>query len=153
MAVVLDDVLAYLDSEEPDYERAAQLGPEALPYLIQIINNDDPMRASKAVYLAARIDDGLSQQALTDALRNSNPIVRVAVAGAARNFSGESRDLLLRLLDDNDSGVRKVALRSIDELRPTGMHSKVQQIAENDPQESLRLLAARTTRNLPDAPR
>lgn len=153
MAVELDDVLAYLDSEEPDYERAAQLGPEALPYLIQIINNDDPMRASKAVYLAARIDDALSQQALTDALRNSNPIVRVAVAGAARNLSGEPRDLLLRLLDDDDSGVRKVALRSIDQLRPTGMYAKVQQLADNDSQESLRLLAARTTRNLPDAPR
>src|SRR5215208_2613382 len=42
MTVTREQVLAQLYPDEPDYEGAAQLGPEALPHLMQLIEEGDP---------------------------------------------------------------------------------------------------------------
>jgi hypothetical protein len=36
MPVTMEQVRAFLDPEEPDYQQAAQLGPEALPHLEEL---------------------------------------------------------------------------------------------------------------------
>ena len=55
MPVTMKQVRAALDPEEPDYEKAAKLGPEALPHLEKLISRKDPNLASKAASLAGMI--------------------------------------------------------------------------------------------------
>ena len=57
MPVTMEKVRAALDPEEPDYEKAAKLGPEALPHLEKLIARKDPNLASKAASLAGMIKD------------------------------------------------------------------------------------------------
>ena len=41
MPVTMEQVINELDREEPEYQQAAQLGPEALPHLITLIQGDN----------------------------------------------------------------------------------------------------------------
>ena len=55
MSVTMQQVLAEIDREEPNYPAFAEYGPEALPYLKMIIATDDPLKAAKAAYAASLI--------------------------------------------------------------------------------------------------
>jgi hypothetical protein len=48
MSITMNAVRAHLDPDEPDYTKAAELGPDAIPYLEEIVNGTDTMLASKA---------------------------------------------------------------------------------------------------------
>ena len=110
MAVTMDDVLAALDPEEPNYPKAAKLGPEALPHLDALVSSGDSMLASKATYLASMIKGADSGKVVAKAARSADPIVRVAAAAAASKLSDAgASDVLLDLVGDPDPGVRKVA--------------------------------------------
>jgi HEAT repeat protein len=80
MPVSMSEVLAELDRDEPDYSRAAQLGPEALPHLRQVVEADNPLRAAKAAYLASLIPGNDSTRLLEQAADHADPSVRVAAA-------------------------------------------------------------------------
>jgi hypothetical protein len=62
MPTNMNEVLAYLEPDEPNYAQAAKLGQDALPYLKEIIDNQDVMLASKAAYLVSLIksDESIS---------------------------------------------------------------------------------------------
>jgi hypothetical protein len=110
MPVTMEDVRAALDPEEPNYPKAARLGPEALPHLKELVNSGDAMLASKAAYLASLIADEGATDVVEHAARRSEPIVRVAAAAAAANLAGAAGERVLRsLATDTDPGVRKVA--------------------------------------------
>lgn len=114
MTVTIADVRAALDPEEPDYERAAQLGPDALPHLEHLIRTAEPLLASKAAYLASLILDVSTVDVLSVAFQRTEPEVRVAAVAGARNLPSPEADLLIaRALQDQDLGVRKVALKSM----------------------------------------
>lgn len=144
MPVTMNDVLTELDRDEPDYDRAARLGPEALPLLGDILAADDPMRASKAAYLAGLIRDPGAETTLQQAAGHRDARVRVAVAHTLANHEEPSEDLLGRLLDDDDPGVRKLALRSTAARGSARLRDKVSAIADNDPEEHLRTMASGT---------
>lgn len=113
MSVSMQEVRRVLDPEEPKYDAAAALGPEALPHLAELIRGDDEMLASKATYAASLIQGGVD--AVASAAESGNPIIRVAAAAAARNLPvQESQRVLARLSNDQDSGIRKVARTSAD---------------------------------------
>jgi HEAT repeat protein len=116
MAVSMDDVRRVLDPEEPSYEAAARLGPEALPHLQALVEGDEPMLAAKATYAASVLDGASGEKVIRTAAQARDPIVRVAAAAAARNLPAESaRGVLERLVDDDDAGIRKVARASAPE--------------------------------------
>ena len=85
MAVTMHQVLAQIDKDEPDYEKAAKLGKGALPHLQQIVEADDAMLASKAAYLAGLIGGAGGIEVLDKAAEHRAPIVRVAAADAIRH--------------------------------------------------------------------
>ncbi|MEJ7683424.1 MAG: hypothetical protein WKG06_37315 [Segetibacter sp.] len=62
----MEQVINQLDREEPNYSQAAQLGTEALPHLITLIQGENLGFAAKAAYLAGIINAGQS----SDVLRN-----------------------------------------------------------------------------------
>jgi hypothetical protein len=111
VAVSMADVRRVLDPDEPDYEAGADLGEAALPHLQRLIAGDDVMLASKATYAASLIAGGA--QAVETAAQSADPVVRVAAAAAARNLPRDTaRQVLRRLTEDDDAGIRKVARAS-----------------------------------------
>lgn len=111
MSVSIEDVRRVLDPDEPDYAAAAELGEDALPYLEELVRADDVMVASKAAYAASLISDGAD--VVATAAASEDPVIRVAAAAAARNLPPErSEQVLLRLSNDADAGIRKVARAS-----------------------------------------
>ncbi len=148
MAVSMKQVRAALEREEPDYNDAAKLGPEALPHLGRLVRGDDAMLASKAAYLAGLIDSDKSPAVLDQAAQSDEPAVRVAAASAAQHLSADAPELFERLLSDNDAGVRRSALKSVGAAKPEGVTDKVNQLATGDATEHVRELARKTAREL-----
>ena len=87
MPVTNEQVRAILDLDEPDYEAASQLGPEALPILQRFVESGDPNRAAKAAYLAGRIGDPSAAPILEFAATSPEAGVRAAAASGARSWA------------------------------------------------------------------
>lgn len=151
MPVTMEQVRAHLDRDEPDYPAAAQLGANAIPHLAQLVQSSDPMLASKATYLASLIQGDRSNAVLEQAAHSSHIEVRIAAAAGIRNVEQSPVSLADTLLQDQDAGVRKVALRSIEARSiksPTtgprsmeGLQIKVEEAAQRDPNIFIRNLA------------
>src|SRR5262245_13357106 len=103
MAVTSEQVRAVLDRDEPDYEEAAKLGPEALPHLQRFVESGDSNLASKAAYLAGRIGDPEAVPILELAAASDDAVIRAGAAAGVRHLPGEEvDDILLTLVDDDD---------------------------------------------------
>jgi HEAT repeat protein len=151
MAVTRDQVLAALYPDEPDYEEAARrLGPDAIPFLLELVEGDDLALASKAASLAGSLGTNRSAEVLAAAARSPEPLLHVAAAAALRNVPDIPVDLAETLLDDPEPGVRKWALRSLEAARPAGLKGRVRAMAASDPEATLRDLAQRIEPELPD---
>lgn len=138
MAVTMQQVLAEIDRDEPDYNVFRDLGPDALPHLEMIVESHDGLRAAKAAYAASLIAGPGAVDVLTKAAAHPDPQVRVAVANGLRNSDAAADDVLERLLDDGDSGVRKIALGTVGDLGRADLAAKVALMAADDPHEFLR---------------
>jgi HEAT repeat protein len=145
----MEQVVKQLSRDEPQYERAAQLGPEALPHLIALIQGEDLNLATKAASLAGNIDAAQSAAVLELAARHPEPVVRVAAAASARKLPDMPTSLALMLLNDPDAGVRKWALRSLEVHHPAGIRERVQEIMTTDPDAGLRERAKEVIDELP----
>jgi hypothetical protein len=133
MAITLQQVRAALDPEEPDYQEAAKLGPEALPHLEILVNSGDVMLASKATYLASLIQGPNSAKIVETAAHSDNPVVRVAAAAAAANLSATAAGgVLVDLVGDPDPGVRKVARASIPENPPAKLLKRLEALGDEE---------------------
>lgn len=143
MPVTMKDVLAVLEPDEVDYGKAKKLGPEALPFLLELVKGGDPGLASKATYLASLIGTDHAMGVLEAAAASHEPVLRVAAASGIRNLPEVQAEKVLDLLrKDPDVGVRKVLLKSAGRLRSAEVEVKLQQMAETDPEPLLREMAA-----------
>jgi HEAT repeat protein len=135
MAVTMDDVRTALDPEEPNYQKAAKLGPEALPHLDVLVSSGDSMLASKATYLASMIKSAESARVVAKAARSADPIVRVAAAAAASKLSDAgASDVLLDLVGDPDPGVRKVARAAAPSKPSAKLAKKLESLQDESPE-------------------
>src|SRR5262245_41968971 len=113
MAISLDSVRRLLASDEPDYAAAARLGPQVLPYLLQLVAGSDEGMASKAVSLTGTSEHAAAVRVLGRAAQSRSSVVRVAAAGAARRLRHPAvSEVILKLLGDADKGVRKFAIKA-----------------------------------------
>ena len=148
----LAQIRKLIDVDEPDYEALAKrIGPAGIPQLQTIVKGSDPMLASKAAYLVSLIPGDRSIDVLTVAARSPHPTVRVAAASAVRNLHHTEKtvNLVSELLKDEDLGVRKVALRSIESRPEIGHREMVTKLATSDPDETLRDIASQLISHLP----
>ena len=149
MTITMNDVRSHLDRDEVDYQEAAGMGAEALPFLQELVSGADPMLASKAAYLASMIPGEQQAQILDVAARSGDPVVRVAAASGMGNLAEEDADSLAAgLLGDDDLGVRKLAIRSVARFGSASMTARLRRVAEDDPSEDLRGLAAQQVEGL-----
>jgi HEAT repeat protein len=143
MAVTSEEVRAALDPEEPDYEAAAGLGPDALPHLQGFVEGPDPNLASKAAYLAGRIGDPQAAPILEQAATSDDPAIRAATAAGARHLPDEQAEaVVLTLVDDDDPGVRKTALKAVPASPSEELAAKVEVLREHEPEPAVREVAA-----------
>src|SRR6476469_3934396 len=144
MAVTMEQVRAYLDADEVNYSEAARLGSAALPHLQRLAQSPDVMLASKATYLASVIHGDLTPQILAEAGSRPEPAIRVAAASGVQHLAEQHAEPLVeRLLNDDDVGVRKMAVRSAAALSSPAMRSHLERVAEGDPEPAIRDLATR----------
>ena len=142
MTVTMHQVRAFLDSEEPDYVRAAQLGVDALPHLQSLIEGSDIILASKAVSLAGMIESDQSSAVLEVAAQSLFSDVRVAAAASARYLPQRSSGRILTILsNDDDAGVRLIALKSIALLDAQEFLPRLELLSNTDPNETVREFA------------
>jgi hypothetical protein len=145
----MEQVINQLDREEPNYSQAAQLGSEALPHLITLIQGGNLGLAAKAASLAGIINAGQSAVALEIAARHPEPVVRVAAAASAKNLTSIPTSLAMEMLNDSDAGVRKWTLKALEIHHPAGIKTKVDEIIRNDPDVGLRDHARQIINQLP----
>ena len=149
MPITMEDVLAILTQDEVDYERARDLGPEAVPFLDQLVRGEDLNLASKAAYLASLIESDGSADVLAAAAARPEPVVRVAAASGIRNLKDTQAERLIdRLQHDADPGVRKVLVNSAAGFRTPGVAERIRRIAEQDPEPFVRASAARSVERM-----
>jgi HEAT repeat protein len=147
MAVTIQDVVRYLSPEEPDYEQAAQLGPDALPHLEILVEGPDSMLASKAASLAALIRDPRAIQVLQIAAESADESVRVAAATAVTHLPSDQGDTILALLvTDSNPEIRRIAIESIPPRVTPDLQNVLEMIALTDPYPFIRDLSAQALR-------
>ena len=154
MSVTMQQVLAEIDREEPNYPAFVKLGADALPHLKMIAGADDPLKAAKASYAASLIGGAAAIELLRAAADHHDPQVRIAVAQGLRNLAQAApSELVVKALNDPDAGVRKLALGTAGVLNRAEFSQRVAEIAKSDPAEHLRSAATATARQLaPAAP-
>lgn len=150
MTVTMKDVREFLDPEEPDYAMASQLGTPALPCLAELVKGDDIQLASKAAYLAGMIGGPKGVAVLATAAASDSATVRVAAAASMKHAAAvpAATKVAKTLLADHDDGVRKQALHSAAAGTMAGVQAAVQGLADSDPNERLRGLAAEVSGGL-----
>jgi len=142
VALTLDQVVARLDTDEPDYPALASLGPEVIHHLAALVQGVDTGLAAKAAYLASLIESDQSSEVLSSAAGSPHEVVRVAAAAGLRNLSvAQATPTADRLLDDSDVGVRKQALQAVAELGIASLEPKMDRLSTSDPEEGVRELA------------
>jgi HEAT repeat protein len=149
MPVTMEQVINQLDREEPDYGQAAQLGSEALPHLITLIQGENLGLAAKAASLAGLINASQSADVLEIAAQHPEAVVRVAAAASAKNLTSIPTSLTMELLNDSDAGVRKWTLKTLEVHHPPGIRTKVEEIMKSDPDVGLRDHAKQIINQLP----
>lgn len=114
-----EELIRFLRQDELDYPAAAaKFGAAVLPLLTELIESDDENLAVKAAYLAGYINDKASADVIGKAAGNKFSAVRVAAAfGAQQLKSAEATAVLEKALADNDPGVLKVAMRSVEQMK------------------------------------
>ena len=128
LAKTVEELRKSLSADEPDYVALSKdLDPEDLPNLRTLKQTEDPLMASKAVYLSSLISDKRSIEILKDAADDPRPEVRIAAASGSANFvsTASMRDtlssvdvsgveeVLNKLRNDSDVGVSKTARKSL----------------------------------------
>ncbi len=119
MALDREQVLALLDSEEPDYRAAAlQAGADSWDTLEAMVAEDDIAVAARAASLVATLtqDAALAAQAISaieKAAAHPDPTVRAVAAYAAARLGELADRLVAALMVDEDPGVRRLAFRGI----------------------------------------
>jgi hypothetical protein len=152
MAVTLEQVRAALDVDEPNYDQAAKLGPDALPHLGTLVRGPDAMLASKAAYLAGLIAGGGDRAAdvVATAAASGDVRVRLAAASAAKHLAAaRGSEVVESLLADADPGVRKLALQSMPASVSPELRQRLQTMRFNDPEAALRTMARDALRAAP----
>jgi len=145
----MKDVRAWLDADEVDYANAKELGPAAIPFLLELVHSGDLGLASKATYLASLIKTEQSAAVLEAAAARNEPVLRVAAASGIRNLPEIQAERVVDILrNDPDAGIRKVVLKSAERFRSLEVEAKIQQMAATDPEPFVRELAASTVKEM-----
>jgi len=147
-------IVNLLSAYEPDYSRiTAKLSEKDIPILNELVMQGPVDVAARAIICLGWLSSEKGIPAIEFAAKSDNPILRLTAAHSLGNLSNKpgAWDLICGLLDDNDIGVRKFALKSIGHSKIPHLKEKVVQVSLSDPNEHIRKLAEHVLEKL-DAP-
>ncbi len=141
----LRNQLSTIESDDATYEG---LGRDDVASLTPLLEDDEGWLAARAVHALSRIDDPRAHQAILAAASMPRLEVRVAAATAAGRLPAELSDgVLLALLGDPDPAVRKFAVRSVSPRNGAAVRSRVQELADEEPNPRIKDMAEEKTRS------
>jgi hypothetical protein len=156
MTVSRERVLQLLDSEEPDYRTAAvEVGGDGWAVLEAMVQEAEVSIAARAASLVAVLaqDPAIASQAvpaIVKAAAHDDANVRAAAAFAASRVGAPADDITTALLEDEDPGVRRLALRSLAPPLAPSIAAKVQALAAADLDVSVQIKATGLAIRTPD---
>lgn len=149
MAITLEDLKRQLSDIEPSEGTYQGIGAAEVPLLDQLLQDPDHIVASRAVFALSRIRDRRSLGLLQRAAADVRPQVRVAVAASSVQIPAAERSrVLLPLLNDAETGVRKFAVHAADAVTDATVINRLRQIESADPVPALRTLATEKVKNV-----
>jgi HEAT repeat protein len=118
------------------------LGPAAVPHLLEMMQNDDSRVRTAAVELVGLLGDAADARAVLDRLRDPAAAVRAAGADAlGRLGAAEAQDALVRALEDRVPAVRAAAARALGRTRGRHAVEALLPVARTDEFEPARAAA------------
>jgi HEAT repeat protein len=140
MAVSMQQVRDALAADEVNYPAVARLGAEALPYLAELVGGDDVGLAAKATYLASLIPGPGQAEIIERASSSPEAAIRVSAAVSVNGLSEEvAAQTIVRLLEDDDVGVRKHAAVSAGRLAgSSGIRERLERLRDSDDSDAVR---------------
>lgn len=132
--MTLQQLKYQLSAIEPDEHMYEGIEPSEIPLLAQLLNDEEPWMAARAVFALSRIRDPGALTILSQSVTDSRPEIRVALAASTSNLQPtQANDILLTLLADTELGVRKFAIKSVSETHNAVVHTKLRELANQDP--------------------
>lgn len=145
------EVLAELGRIEPRLaEYAASAPADTYDICAKVLAEDSSaLRRANAVILACLVAPPVAGAALVEqALQDSDYLVRLSAVRCFATFptfeAAKGQPLLRSALADADPGVRKYALKMVQQHNLTGLAAEIESIRRTDPVPFLRELAAKT---------
>ncbi len=138
-----------LSAIEPDDRTYEGIGPSEVEPLQELLADEEDWLAARAVHALSRIDTDDARRAVVSAADNPRIEVRVAAAASAPTLPAPASDeILSRLLDDPEPGVRKVAITATSRRNSEAVRRKVGEIAAADADTRLRRVAEQRSRSI-----
>jgi len=145
-----DDIRNLLSAIEPTEEMYSGLTADDLPQLQSMMSEAEPWLAARAVFAASRLPTSAAHAFLIKASTDHRPQVRVALAASVGQTQHPVADeVLLRLLDDGDMGVKKFAIGAIGSHSSTQLKEKLSSLASQTQDSYIRQLAREKSKLLP----
>ena len=148
MAMSMQEIRSRLSSIEGDAQMYVDLGPDEVPLLVELLDDEEAWLASRAVYALTRIATPEALAAVEEASDSGRDEVRVAVAVSAKVLPSEAADrVLTKLLKDREVGVRKFAIESVTPENEERVRRLVAEMTDSD-DDVLRARAQSRARDL-----
>lgn len=143
MPFTKEEIIKMINLDEPDYEAIVKkLTADDIPILVELSKHENPAIATKAISCLGLMKNEKALQGLKDAVSHPDPVRRIAAAHSLRNMTAVpgSVQLLEKLLDDNDIGVRKFALKTVEAGNIHSLKEKVRVINQKEVNPALKTL-------------
>jgi HEAT repeat protein len=147
--MTLEEIKNQLSAIEPDEGIFTGIGSSELPFLEQLLQDEEVWMASRAVFALSRVANAKAVTILSQAVTDPRPEVRVAVAASVSHLKPQdANNILLKLLADTELGVRKFAIQAVSEAHDAAVHAKLRDLETRDPAPPIRDVAKSKLREL-----
>jgi HEAT repeat protein len=146
-----DELIKLINLDEPDYpEIVAKLSKDDIPILTELAQDPNLAIATKAISCLGFMNDDRAFAGVEKAAKSNNPVLRVAATHALRNMTSRpaTEKLLDKLLDDDDIGVKKYALKTVEASKLSNLKEKVKQMHSKETNEHIKNLSKQVMDNL-----
>lgn len=148
MTMNMQEIRSRLSSIEGDAQMYVDLGPDEVPLLVELLDDEEAWLASRAVYALTRIATPEALAAVEAASDSGRHELRVAVAASANLLPSKAADrVLAKLLQDREVGVRKFAVESVTPDNGERVRRLVTEMTDSD-DDVLRARAQSRARDL-----
>jgi HEAT repeat protein len=150
MSMSISELRYQLSAIEPEESTYEGIGASEVDLLRELLEEEEEgWLAARAAHALSRIDSTDAHDALLSATESSRPEVRVAVAASAEALPPKvSDEVLSRLLDDPEIGVRKFAIQSTSDRNSDAIRRRLGEIARTDADTALGKIAEEKARSV-----